>query len=424
MKIVIDNVEYNKIKSINFSPQIDVVGGELPINEFAAEIYTDGKISIGQYARLYDKRNELWAKYWITEAERYSEDTYTIICQSDLLLLERRKLPPVMYENENAKILIESLFVYSHLSVDVATELAAKRVTGFCPEQTVKERLQWICFVCGAYVQSAFTENIKVLLLDNTSELIPPEMTYYRPTINYSDVVTAVEIVVYTYTEGTPRTVDEWVTDGTDYFIQTKRTARLNNSNVSPITPENIVSIDSLTLINENNIGDILTRIAQYYFARVEVSAEIINNSKYLVGKRYSVDSGMGTLVSGFANEMNFSFGNNHKSSVVLKQADEQQTVKLVIIYKTNSQEIMRKTYNLPSGYQFSFENPYIDMMIGDVRNIYYPLQYYTTGTVGENETTVYALYEIAATYEHWELWVWSVDSVTQNEQSGEVSIG
>lgn len=424
MKITINNVEYTKIKNISFSPETDIIGGELPINQFVAEIYTDIPIEIGQYAYLYGKNNVLWAKYWIVEAEKYSADTYTIECQSDLMILDRKMFTPVMYTGQNAKDLIEIMFSYCNLQVNVDSSLNTAFVSGFCPEQSAKERLQWICFTIGAYVQSFFCDNIQIKPMDTTAAYIPTSLTYYRPKIAYNDYVTAVEVIAYTYTEGTPQTVDTWVTDGSRYFIQTSQKYTLQNSEVSSVVPENIVSISDVTLINSTNATSILGRIAQYYFKQVEVSAEIVNNGEYLAGRRYYIDTGMNIIADGFIKSMDFTFGNDAKASITMKQADEQIAARVIIIYTYRGGEIEQHTYNMPQGYVFEFQNPYVDKSTENARWIYYPLADTISGTVtatGENEFT--QAYEVALKFENWELEVYSVDTVEQNAESGEVTI-
>ena len=75
MYVTIDLTDYSTIRNLSFSPQTDVTGNSLPINEFSVDIVTDDDISFGQYAELYDDLDNLWAKYWINYAERLDAES-------------------------------------------------------------------------------------------------------------------------------------------------------------------------------------------------------------------------------------------------------------------------------------------------------------------------------------------------------------
>lgn len=83
MYVTINQTDYTALRNLSFAPETDVTGNAVPINEFSVEIITDDNISYGQYAWLYDDRDNLWAKYWIIYAERISADAVAIRAQSD-----------------------------------------------------------------------------------------------------------------------------------------------------------------------------------------------------------------------------------------------------------------------------------------------------------------------------------------------------
>ena len=110
MKIKINNVYYTEIKSLSFDPQIDVTGGELAINNYTADIITDDNITVGVNAELYDNRNNLWANYRLTFAERIDKDTVRIKAESLLVLLGRTMMPAIMYNNTSVADIMSSIF--------------------------------------------------------------------------------------------------------------------------------------------------------------------------------------------------------------------------------------------------------------------------------------------------------------------------
>ena len=70
MKCVIGGNTYTAVDSLGFSPQADLTGNSLPINKFEVRLFTNDVISYGQFAELRDDLDNLWARYWISYAER------------------------------------------------------------------------------------------------------------------------------------------------------------------------------------------------------------------------------------------------------------------------------------------------------------------------------------------------------------------
>ena len=431
MKVVIDNVTYSKIKNPNFGTQTDVTAQEMPINEFSVDIVTNDNIALGQYAYLYNDDNVLWAKYWIVDAIRYSDIAITIHCQSDLLRLSRKKLMPRMFISEYAGSLIRSIFTTNGLDVDIDTALNSVEINGYAPEQTARERLQWLCFVSGAYIQTDFTDRTKVILSDNAAErLALNDIVYYRPTLEASDIITGIRITLYSYFEGTPATTDEWVKADGVVYIQSSWQEEILNPEATATTPENFVEINDVSLVNQQNHASILNRLSRAYFKRFNVNADIINNGEYKAGQKITLDVGTGEIVTGVISSTNFSFGHNHKSSLTISQADISQGVKLNIKAEYNSTEIAKSVYYLPAGYMYNIQNKYIDkygfvQVSGETayaKTVYRPQNINASGTVGNAETTNIQEYDIALQQKYKNVSVYIVESAS--ESSGKVVFG
>ena len=425
MKIIIDSTTYTNIKQLSFAPQTDVVGDQIPINHFSADIITDDNITIGGIAELYDDNNGLWAKYWLTEVERKDKQTLYIEAVSYIELLDRSELDAHYYNQESFGSVVAALF--SNISISgtiysVDASLTNVEITGFAPQQTARERLLWLCFVAGAYVRTAFTGIIGILPISNNTVIIPMAKTYWKPTVTYNDYVTAVKAVAYTYTLGTPQTTDKWVQDGNDYYIQTEQDFVLVNPDVPASAQENVVKIEGLTLINPDNVSDILTRISTYYFKRMEVNAEIINNAEFEPGAKVIMNIDDESLVSGYIYETNFTFGTQAKSRIKLVQTDSVEGGNLTIIGLYGEREISRQNYLLPVGYHYSIENPFVDLMIANARYIFRPINANATGTVTSGDTEDEEQYDVALKLEKRKLYIYSVDEVTQDNDIVEIT--
>ena len=418
MKILLGVTEYTKFSSLSFDPQTDITGSKLVINQFSANIITQDNLTSGVPAKLYDDADNLWADYWCVEAKRINTETVQIIAQSRMIFLDRVTMPAKYYSSVAASTAIAEIFTGIDSQYELDSSVASVTITGFCPEQTARERLQWVVFVIGAYVQTYFTDKIVIKLIDETETAIPQNRTYWKPAIKYGNYVTGVRVTAYSYTQGTPQTTDKWVTDGTYYYIQTTQDYTLSNPNVPVDTPENIVTVKNVSLINPNNVAGILSQLAKYYFKRVEVDLEAINNGEYLPGDKLLgyVDDQM--MIEGYANSATFTFGLQSKSKLHIMQTDQVEGDSLVILYKYGNSQIGRVEYYFPIGYNYTIENPYLDITTGGKRRVYRPLAPSTSGTIVDGGVEDTEQYEIALEYKDNIL---SVYSVTQVDESNNI---
>lgn len=414
MKVVIGETTYTKIKSLSFDPEADVTGDSVPTNQFSVDIQTTDDIAFGEYAYLYDDLDNLWAKYWIIYAEHMDKQTVRVRAQSALKLLERRILGPVMYNAEPVTNVIADIF--DRLGVDSYTldqSLASETITGFCPEQSAKNRLIWVCFVICAYVKSFFSDKIEIAPIDDTETLIPINKIYWKPKITYSDYVTRCRVVSYSYQQGTPATTDTWVTDGTNYYIQSQTSVSLGNPDVPQDALVHEITVDCITIVNSDNVDDILTHISQYYFKRMQVEFDAINNAEYMPGDRITAYADEDTMFTGFINKTTFTFGLQAKSTILLTPVEIRLAGKLIIEYIYNTQVIGDQEYTFPVGYEYEIEMPYHDWIIGEHRYVYRPVDANVSGTMVAGETVVQEPYQVALDLKDNILHVVSVDDLT-----------
>ena len=414
MKIVIGESTYTKIKNISFVPETDITGLQLPINQLSVDIITrESIVSPGKMVKLYDDNDNLWCNYWITFAERMDVETFRVEASSRLIRLDRKKLGAHMYSGDSAAGVISSIFSGSGAGAyTLDSSFSNKTITGFCPEQTARERLQWVCFCIGAYVKDFFSDKIQILPIPQQSKSIPAEKTYWKPSTTYGDYVTGVKAIAYTYTQGTPQTTDKWVQVGNTTYIQTEQEFTLSNPDVPVTAEENIVTVDGLTLITPSNVDDILSHLSTYYFKRIEVDSDIINNAEYYPGDRVATYTGLETLIDGYIKSADFSFGAQSKSKLKIMQMDTIDGAKLIVKYMYDGKQIGKRTYYFPVGYQYEIENPYKDITKNKRRRVYRPLNDSISGTMPNETTTVTQQYHIALEFHKKVLKVLSVDSV------------
>jgi hypothetical protein len=193
-----------------------------------------------------------------------------------------------------------------------------------------------------------------------------------------------------------------------------------------PVTaPPNEIEIDGLYLINETNASDILSHLAKYYFNRLQVDLDAINNAEYAPGDKLIVYLNEDDIASGYVISCHFKFGVQARSNIKLVAASEAESGKLIIIYKSGSLVLTKKKYSFPVDYQYSIENPYLDLTMNRHRYVYRPHNRYATGTIvsGTNTNTQQCSVALDLEQSTGILHIVSVDEVTV-QTSNNVSVG
>lgn len=425
MYVTIGSTDYAKLKTLLFAPQVSLTVDALPVDEFQVDIITDDTISIGTTASLYDDLDDLWAKYRISYAERIDSETIRVVAQSRIGLLDRAKMHAVMYSGATAASIVGTIFASmamneNYYSLD--STLGAKTITGWCPEQTARERLHWVLMMVGGYAKTIYTDKIELLPVDTTATLIPINKTYWKPSLTHRDYVTAVRVTAYSYVQQEPQTKETWVSDGTNTWVQTEQQFTLYNQDAPAAAADNVVEVDGLTLVNADNVSALMTFLSQYYFTRGEVTMEVINNGEYEPGQKVTFYLDAGSMAEGYIESCSFTFGLQAKSQLKLTAVEEKDVSGLTIRCFYGTMQIGKARYTFPVDYSFSIENPYITWEMNDRRYVFRPTTAYTSGTMTSTNQVVDVQYAVALECYQEDLRVVSVDSVSVSE-SGEETV-
>ena len=427
MKIDINNETYTKLRDLNFAPQSDMSGSTVPVNEFSVDIVTTDTISAGMAADLKSNDGTLWASYWIIYAERAADSAegslVHIRAQSRLALLDRVTMPAVMYNAASVATVMAAIFSpLGASSYSLASSFTSATVTGFCPEQTARERLQWVCLVIGAYIKTFFTTKAaEILALSSSETLILPNKTFWRPSVNYSDYVTAVKVKGYAYTSGAPATMDKWVTDGTTTWIETEQEYQLLNPDVPEGVPTREVTVEGVGLIHSGNVSAILSRLALYYFKRMSADVTVINSGEYLPGDRVIVYTAEDALAVGYIESCNFRFGHRSASQLKMTPVEVKESATLTIQYKYGDKLLDTRTLTLPVGYIYCVDNPDMDLEENDHRYVFLSLTPRVSGTMAAGGSTVVVNYQLALDLDYVTrvLAIYAADATTTTTEDG-----
>lgn len=411
MKLTVGEKTYTKLRDLKFDPAADVRGSEVPINEFSVSVVTADDIDAMQYAWLYDDTDKLWAKYWIVYADRADKNTVTVKAQSSLKLLERRMLDAHMYQAQPAAAVIADIF--DELGADsyvLDSSFASATLTGLVPYQSCKTRLQWVCFVLGAYIKSFFSEKIEILPVQQTPKIIPMERVYHKPNLVYAEYITRISVTAYSYQQGTPATTDTWVEADGNVYIQTQLNHGIRNPDVPTEALTHETHFTGITLVNDDNVDEILARLGPSYFRRVSAEFQAINNGDYLPGDRVMVFTDQSHVVEGFIEQIDCSFGLQAASKMTITPAVSVECALLTVVSKYGNITISRAEYWWPIGYPYDIEIPWLDETWLGTRYILKPSQDSITGTLTEDGATVEIEYTPALEFHDGDLRIVSVD--------------
>lgn len=428
MKVIIGQTAYTKLRGLSFAPEADLSGATLPICQFQADIITGATLPPGGWAELKDDLGNLWARYWIADSYRLDSQAVRLIAKSPLELLDRVELDPVLYTDAHVYDVFDDIFdAVPEADFTMDASFAEKLISGWAPRQTARQRLQWVCLVIGAYVKQFFDDRLRAVPIDDTAAPIQSSDVFWKPELSYRDPVTAVQATAFSFAQGTPTATDEYVTDGTDYYIVSRTEASLANPGVTAADPENPVTLGDVMLVSTGYISTVLSHLATYYFDRTAVEAKVVNNGAYKPGDRVQLPVDDETLVTGYISKADFSFGLQAASRLRLTAVEQVGSAILTVYRVCNGKQIGLDKYLFPVGYQYSITNRYIDAAEQGHRYIYRPTTAAVTGTMAEGSNTATVQYAVALDLYEGVLHVISVDDVTEiTEGSGadQITIG
>jgi hypothetical protein len=409
-----NNRLYSKLRNVRFDPECDFTSSVLPVNEFSFEVLSDDSFRANTYCVLHDEHGNSWARYRVTLAEDRGRGWQRVTCQSPLGLLDLVNMNPVYYDNESAVSIIGSLMVLvGSANYEVSSAFDSSMVTGYAPNQTQRQRLQWVLMAIGAHAEDCFGETVRIVPLATTTLTVPMAQTYWRPSIEYRDVVTAVKANQYSFSTATPQQGDETVKAGGTTYVVTHQQVTLANPAATSSDPENVVSVEDVMLIDSDNVDDVLTMLARRYFSREEVTLECVNDRAYKPGDKLSASVSDLDIAQGYVSSCDWTFGLHAKSRMRLVGTTMLHAAGLTVLYKYNTAIIGRYSYAFPVGVTYDVATKYVTKVMDQHRYVFRPTVSHVTGTMPEGGKVESVPCAVALDLHKRVLGVISVDSVT-----------
>lgn len=442
---------YRDLRSLSFSPECDVTGTTMPVSEMSVTILTDDTIEVGSIIELFDDTDKKWCVMPVIYAERSDVGHVEVRAQSLLQRLDSCTLAPKMVEESWASTEIYLVFneVFGSTRfewpIHIDGSLNQIRVSGYFPKQTARVRLQWILMTIGATItdwwldrddsgdlqfggigNEPIVEYVYVRpVLDTVERIIPLEDTYWRPRITYRDYVTAIRVTVYEYEHRPPSRTEEYVEikedesqKTGDIWTQTSYVATLTNNDVPEDVYENVVEVDGITIINEDNVDDVMTHLARFHFTRNQIELEAINNFDYLPPERFFGYLSKHEVFIGYLNSCTFTFGKQAKASMILTPAEAREGAEVKVIYVWRDMTVAERSYMLPVGYTWTLSTEYVEIDWNKHHYILMPTIPTYTVPVVSGGTTLTIPMDVAVDRFEDSAYTRSVDRVNQGDNS------
>ena len=368
--IVCNGTTYSDIKSLSFAPEYDPTLATLPICEFEVEIVTDDApedvkfkwMDLHEDMGYENATNDLLAGwYYSVEVEQIGRGVLRVRAQSLLGILDSRVLAAELFTSALIETFVERLFTDSPLNdgtmifdeddppvtVDSQIEPYVRYVSGFCPQQTARERLQWLLQANmlrvvqygqlsedGLYITSSVDRNDAGFSGRHETKYISPENTYKKPklkAVGSTHNFTAVRYGNFTYTEtkgrdwGSSVIRQDWDME-TQQWVDVLVYYRMYPLPVNDGTGDlgDPVTVSGNTLMSSGDTY-VFQAMAQTYFRGYEVEADILqikadgtNDSYIWPGDRVWFYTDMDTVCIGVVKSIDFTFGALAKSKLVI----------------------------------------------------------------------------------------------------------
>ena len=257
------------IKNINLQQDCGIVNEVLPIDVLTVEVLATSITLYNNWVEL-SVDGALWCVYWLTDLRKTGTNTYKIVAKSPIVLLDTAIVAATMFASDNAYTYLNSLLTTYLPLVSIDSSLSSVTLSGYAPQQTARERLQWVLLSLPTMYR-ARTSFIRGIIIEQntyTGLSIPASHVYLAPTLTDEQVVTNFKTIYHSYTPiPSPSGYTDVVQVGTNYYAHTANPYSLSSSlPEASYATYNEYGISDNTIINPSNVGAVASVLSTWYF--------------------------------------------------------------------------------------------------------------------------------------------------------------
>ena len=334
----------DELRGVKLIQEIDPISTQISINtaDFTLDSKSDMEYSFQAKQPLSVYFNgELKATTFVKKSTRKAKRLWSIQSEDYIGLLDSIPYYGGIYTNKNAVELLTDIFTVAKVPYSIDDVFADATVTGHIPYTTCRNALMQVAFAIQAVVDTSNSEIIKVFALEeDVKQTIPLNRIMQGQNFTDDENVTAVEIVTHKYVKTKEPielygSVDEYVgkigeevfvkfsepvhgltlSGGTmidssanhAHFITTSDFLLLTALKYSHITEpkkkknplilateiENVISINDATLINSNNIDNVIEKCYNWFIKTNQTNLKIVEGKHVKYGEPYKYGTGL-----------------------------------------------------------------------------------------------------------------------------------
>ena len=415
----VSGTRYDRFRALTFAPEADLTLSTLPVCQLQASIVTDDDIPVGTWVELYDDMDRLWVHYRVARSQRVEAHVLRIVARSGLALLDNWTMGAQFYRNATPSEIVSDIMNMLPKSghmyrLDIAVNDgdfrvrgsgALRRVTGFAPAQTARERLQWLCLAFGGMVRqwqatgSAWDgAELAVVPTPDTAyagvapKLAPLSGTFWKPEVTWGDFVASLTVYAYgNFSTAERASYDGTVTDedGARYYYDRSFVGFVNSDYDGEAGRE--MRIDGVMLIDPDTANAALGDLSKAYFRRRRLRADVIDNRQFFPGDLVRVYVEPERILEGIVQACDFTFGVQARARLTISVVGEVDTGKLRVSAMCGEERLGCREYVWPSGHAYSLRCPEIARYAGSgtIRQRFEPVTPVISGTLSPNMTGV-----------------------------------
>ena len=384
------------IESLSVTQNADIMADIVPIDTAICRIrsetplvaeYMDVDDNTGITGRPLSPLVAPIGHYVVKQINNLGNNLYEIQGYSLVYRLDTPKVPAKYYNGVSLSVALKDVEKNANgsfgVTYNVDTALSGKTITGYCPEQTARERLQQFCWAVGGYVSCACSALINILAIPSTVQgTVPKSKIYAFPAVANEDEVARVNLTVHTYTAGTNG--DDIVIDADgNKYVHTTSTLTMANTALTGVSNREI-SVDNATLVNSSNAQATLLRMASVYFNSGTWYGTTTPQG-YIPGQMVQAEDRDG-IRQGYISALTYSFGKGAATTMELKQSVSIQGLSAPVLSVTSTNETLWITSSDDRATSFMlYDN---DTLIHTFTQLSTPTASITNGTMSWNSIT------------------------------------
>lgn len=385
------------IESLSVTQNADIMADIVPIDTAICRIrsetplvaeYMDVDDNTGITGRPLSPLVAPIGHYVVKQINNLGNNLYEIQGYSLVYRLDTPKVPAKYYNGVSLSVALKDVEKNANgsfgVTYNVDTALSGKTITGYCPEQTARERLQQFCWAVGGYVSCACSALINIFAIPSTVQgTVPKSKIYAFPAVANEDEVARVNLTVHTYTAGTNG--DDIVIDADgNKYVHTTSTLTMANTALTGVSNRE-VSVDNATLVNSSNAQATLLRMASVYFNSGTWYGTTTPQG-YIPGQMVQAEDRDGQKRQGYISVLTYSFGKGAATTMELKQSVSISGLPAPVLSVTSTNETLWITSSDDRVTSFMlYDN---DTLIHTFTQLSTPTASITNGTMSWNSIT------------------------------------